>query len=70
MLNDDLDIKLRLIQAKEIMKSTKSVSFSGTLNNCLRRGLRKLQKNQARKKHTKKSSIQQFNKLIILLTTM
>jgi len=42
MLNDDLDIKLRLIQAKEIMKSTKSVSFSGTLNNCLRRGLRKL----------------------------
>ena len=41
VLDDDLDKKLRLLQAKQITKSTKSVSFSGTLNEVLRVGLKK-----------------------------
>ncbi len=39
MLDDELDKKLRLLQAKEITKSVKSVSFSSTLNNVLRQKL-------------------------------
>ncbi|MCJ8306906.1 MAG: hypothetical protein HRU07_07665 [Nitrosopumilus sp.] len=40
MIDDDLDKKLRLLQAKEIVKSTKSVSFSSTLNDVLRKRLK------------------------------
>jgi len=39
LLDDDLDKELRLLQAKEIMKSENSVSFSGTLNDTLRKVL-------------------------------
>ncbi len=41
MLDDDLDKKLRIMQAKEIQKTTSSVSFSGTLNEVLRNSLKK-----------------------------
>jgi len=41
MLDDDLDKKLRLIQAKEIQSTTSSVSFSAVLNNTLRTSLKK-----------------------------
>ena len=41
VLDDDLGKKLRLLQAKQIKKSTKSVSFSGILNGILRVGLKK-----------------------------
>ena len=40
IIDDDLDKKLRLLQAKEIAKSTKSVSFSSTLNEVLRKSLK------------------------------
>ena len=40
MIEDDLDKKIRLLQAKEISKSMKSVSFSGTLNDVIRKGLK------------------------------
>ena len=40
MIDDDLDKKIRLLQAKEIAKSTKSASFSSTLNEVLRKGLK------------------------------
>ena len=40
MIDDDLDKKLRLLQAKEITKNTKSVSFSSTLNDTLRKSLK------------------------------
>ena len=39
LLDDDLDKELRLLQAKEIMKSENSVSFSETLNDTLRKVL-------------------------------
>jgi len=32
MIDDDLDKKLRLLQAKQIKESTKSVSFSRVIN--------------------------------------
>jgi len=41
MLDDDLDKKLRLIQAKAIQSTTSSVSFSTVLNNTLRTSLKK-----------------------------
>jgi len=41
MLEDDLDKKLRLIQAKAIQSTTSSVSFSTVLNNTLRTSLKK-----------------------------
>jgi len=41
MLDDDLDKKLRLIQAKAIQSTTSSVSFSAVLNNTLRTSLKK-----------------------------
>lgn len=40
MIDDDVDKKLRLLQAKEITKTTKSVSFSSTLNDTLRKHLK------------------------------
>ncbi len=40
MIDDDLDKKIRLLQAKEIAKSTNSVSFSRTLNEVLRKSLK------------------------------
>ena len=41
MLDDDLIKKLRVKQAKLIIESTKSVSFSRVVNELLRKGLRK-----------------------------
>ncbi len=41
MLDDDLDKKLRFIQAKAIQSTTSSVSFSTVLNNTLRTSLKK-----------------------------
>ena len=40
ILDDDLDKKLRGIQAKEIIKTTKSVSFSKILNNTIRKSFK------------------------------
>lgn len=40
MLDEDIDKKIRLIQAKLIMKSQKSISFSSTLNGILRKNLK------------------------------
>jgi len=40
MLDDDLDKKLRQIQAKEIQNTISSVSFSVVLNQELRKGLK------------------------------
>jgi len=40
VLNDDLLKKLHEIQAKQIKKSTKSVSFSRVLNEVLRKKLK------------------------------
>lgn len=37
LLDDELDKKLRLLQAKELMKSMESVSFSRILNDTLRK---------------------------------
>lgn len=41
MIDDDLDKKLRLLQAKEIQNTSSSVSYSGTLNKVLRNSLKK-----------------------------
>jgi predicted transcriptional regulator len=40
MLDDDLDKKLRLIQAKAIQSTSSSVSFSSIMNEILRKQLR------------------------------
>ncbi len=40
MIDDDLEKKLRLLQAKEITKTVQSVSFSQTLNDILRKSLK------------------------------
>ena len=40
MIDDDLDKKLRLLQAKEITKTVQTVSFSQTLNDTLRKNLK------------------------------
>lgn len=40
MIDDDLDKKIRLLQAKEITKTTKSVSFSQTLNDVIRNNIK------------------------------
>ncbi len=37
MIDDDVDKKLRLIQAKEISKTQSSVSFSRVINEMLRK---------------------------------
>lgn len=39
MLDEDLAKKLRLLQAKEIKNSNKSISFSRVLNDALRKNL-------------------------------
>ena len=39
MIDDDLDKKIRLVQAKQITKTIESVSFSRTINGILRQGL-------------------------------
>ncbi len=41
MIDDDLDRKLRLKQAKEIQKQLKSVSYSKVLNDTLRSSIGK-----------------------------
>ncbi len=41
MIDDDLDKKLRMLQAKEITNSSNSVSFSKVLNQVLRKSLSK-----------------------------
>ncbi len=41
MIDDDLDKKVRLLQAKLITQSSKSVSFSKVLNDVVRKGLPK-----------------------------
>jgi hypothetical protein len=40
MIDDDLDKKLRLLQAKKIRDTEESVSFSRVLNDVLRKGLK------------------------------
>jgi hypothetical protein len=40
MIDDDLDKKVRLIQAKEITKTSSSVSYSRVLNDVLRKQLK------------------------------
>ena len=40
MIDDDLEEKLRQLQAKQIAKTMKSVSFSGTLNDVIRKGIK------------------------------
>ena len=41
MLDDDLDKKIRLVQAKAIQSTTSSVSFSSVINKVLRNNLKK-----------------------------
>ena len=40
VIDEDLDKKLRSLQAKEITKTTKSVSFSQIINGVLRKNLK------------------------------
>jgi hypothetical protein len=40
MIEDDLDKKLRLIQAKEITKTSSSISYSQVINDMLRKQLK------------------------------
>ena len=40
MIDDDLDKKVRLLQAKTIRSTNNSVSFSGTVNEILRKHLK------------------------------
>jgi len=40
MIDDDIDKKLRLIQAKQISKTNSSVSYSSVINEVLRRHLK------------------------------
>ena len=40
MIDEDIDKKLRLIQAKQITKTSSSVSFSQVLNESLRKKLK------------------------------
>jgi len=40
MIDDDLDRKLRLIQAKEIQSTTSSVSYSQIINKTLQKKLK------------------------------
>lgn len=40
LIDDDLDKKIRLLQAKEITKSTKSVSYSKIVNGIIRKNLK------------------------------
>lgn len=40
MIDEELDKKLRIIQAREISKTSSSKSYSGVLNEVLRRQLK------------------------------
>ena len=40
MIDEDLDKKIRLMQAKIIQKESKSVSYSRVLNDLLRKGIK------------------------------
>lgn len=40
MIDDDIDKKLRLLQAKIIQKETRSVSYSRVLNDNLRKAIK------------------------------
>ena len=40
MIDDDLDKKIRLIQAKAIQSTTNSVSYSRTINDLIRKNLK------------------------------
>ena len=40
MIDDDIDKKLRLIQAKQISKTSSSVSYSSVINEVLQRQLK------------------------------
>jgi predicted transcriptional regulator len=40
MIDDEIDKKLRLIQAKEITKTNSSISFSQVVNDMLRKQLK------------------------------
>ena len=40
MIDDDLDRKMRLIQAKEISKTSQGISFSSVINKELRKQLK------------------------------
>jgi predicted transcriptional regulator len=41
MIDDEVDKKLRIIQAKEIQSTSSSVSYSGTINKVLKNNLKK-----------------------------
>ena len=41
MIEDEVDKKLRLIQAKEILSTNRSVSYSHTINKVLKNNLKK-----------------------------
>lgn len=41
MIDDEVDKKLRTIQAKEIQSTTRSVSYSETINKVLKNNLKK-----------------------------
>ncbi len=41
MIEDEVDKKLRLIQAKEILSTSSSVSYSSTINKILKTNLKK-----------------------------
>ena len=40
IISDDLDKKLRMLQAKRIQAENRSVSYSQILNECIRKGLK------------------------------
>lgn len=40
MINDDLDKKLRLLQAKKIQQEQSSYSYSRVINDCIRKTLK------------------------------
>ena len=41
MIEDEVDKKLRFIQAKEILSTSRSVSYSSTINKILKTNLKK-----------------------------
>ena len=40
MIDEDIDRKLRLIQAKQISKTNKSISYSNVLNEAIRKQIK------------------------------
>jgi predicted transcriptional regulator len=41
LIDDEVDRKLRILQAKEIQSTSSSVSYSGTINKVLKNNLKK-----------------------------